>query len=264
MAGKAARNHLDVLRQAAEGLCRSTARQSERRVTAPSQLCASDGRCSCSTTRPDLVPLGPSDAELAADLVRAEMLAPTDPDTESALRTFTRDVLEALEDARRGTGFSAVFAGRGRRAAAARGDAFLDQTIQWMERTGAVARLQAVDDRHVPRPAVPSKALTDPRGPVAAVAPDLSGGTALPLDGFGDLPSIVAQLADAIVPERSMHADVVDAGQMHRTAVSEAELDRMDVERLSDATGDRLRLGALRDADVTTVGAVLRDPVFPG
>ena len=47
------------------------------------------------------------------------------------------------------------------------------------------ARLQAVDDRHVPRPAVPLQALTDPRGPLATIAPDLSGGAALPLDRLG-------------------------------------------------------------------------------
>lgn len=264
MADKAARNHLDALRQAAEGVQEHRAAVRAAGDGAIAALRQRRTSLVLDDVRADLVPLGPADAELAADLVRAQMLPRADPDTESALRAFTQDVPEALEDVRRGTGFSAMFAGRERRAAAACGDAFLDQTIQWMERTGAAARLQAVDDRHVPRPAVPLEALTDPRGPLAAVAPDLSGGTALPLDGFGDLPAIVSRLADAIARERSVHADVVDAGQSHRAAVARAELDGMDIERLRDATGDRLRLGALRDAGVTTVGAVLRNPVFPG
>ncbi|WP_042726860.1 DEAD/DEAH box helicase [Curtobacterium sp. B8] len=264
MADKAGRNHLDALRQAAEGV-----REHRTAVRAAGDAAVAGLRQRRTSVvlddaRAELVPLGPPDAALAADLVRAQMLPPTDPDAESVLRTFTQDVPEALEDVRRGTGFSAVFASRERRAAATRGHAFLDQTLDWIARTGAVARLQAVDDRHVPRPAVPLQALTDPRGPLATIAPDLSGGTALPLDGLGELPSVVSRLADAIARERTAHADVVDAGQSHRAAAARAALDGMDIERLRDATGDRLRLGALRDAGVTTVGAVLRRPVVPG
>lgn len=264
MADKAARNRIDALSQAAIGVTEHrTAVQAaaDAAVVALRQRRAS---VHVDDVRADLVPLVPSDADLAADLVRRQMLPRVDAEASSVVRVLSDDVPQALEDARRGTGFTALFSGRERREAAARGDAFLDQTLEWLNRTGAVQRLQSVDDRHVLRPAVPLEALTDSRGPLATVAPDLSGGAPLALDGMEELPAIVTRLADAITRERTAHADVVEAGRADREAAARYELDRMDIDRLRDATGDRLRLGALRDAGVTTVGAVLRNPVFAG
>ncbi|MEG8036901.1 DEAD/DEAH box helicase [Sphingomonas sp. LR61] len=264
MADKAARNRLDSLRQAAEGVL---AHRASIHSAADAAVVAIQGRrtsLALDHVRASVVPLGPPDVELAADLVRRDMLPRADAETESLLRLLSDDVRTALDDVRRGSGFSAIFAGRERREAAARGEAFLDQTLEWIDRTGAVQRLQFVDDRHVTRPAVPLEGLTDPLGPLAAASPDLRGGVGLPLDGFRDLPSVVGHLADAIGRERSAHAAVVAAGRHHREAAAHDELDRMDVDRLREATGDRLRLTALRDAGVTTVGAVLRRPVVAG
>lgn len=264
MPDKAARSRFDELRAAAAGV--RTHREGVR-AAAEAALAALRQRrapIAIDDVRAALLPLGPPDAALAADLVRRQMLPPADSETESLLRMLAEDVAKALEDARRGSGFTAIFAGRERREAAARADAFLDQTMQWMDRTGAVQRLQSVDDRHVPKPAVPLDALTDPRGPLAAVAPDLRGSTVLPLDGFGELPSITSRLASAVSRERAAHAAVVEAGRAHREAAARDALEHMDIDRLRDATGDRLRLTALRDAGVKTVGAVLNRPVFPG
>jgi superfamily II DNA or RNA helicase len=264
MADKAARTHFEVLRQAAEGI---VAHRTSIRAAADAAVDAIRARRTPLTiddVRGALVPLGPADATLAADLVRRDVLPPGDAGTDSLLGILIEDVPKALEDLRRGSGLTAIFAGRERRESAARAEAFLDQTLQWMDRAGAEQRLRAVDDRHVPWPEVPLEALTDPRGALAVAAPELRNGVALPLDGFHDLPSIVDRIADAITRERTAHAAVIEAGGAHREAVARDELDRMDVDRLRDATGDRLRLTALKDAGVTTVGAVLRRPVLPG
>ncbi|WIB78767.1 DEAD/DEAH box helicase [Curtobacterium sp. MCPF17_002] len=214
--------------------------------------------------RGTIVPVGPPDTALASDLVRAATLPPTTPQTDSLIRILSEDVPKALEDVRRGSGLTAIFAGRERREAATRADAFLDQTLEWIDRTGAVERLRAVDDREAPRPVVALDVLVAPGGPVASAAPDLSGAAPLFLDAFGDFPSVIAGLADAVARERAAHAAVVEAGRTQREAGAVNALEGMDIDRLREATGDRLRLTALRDAGVRTVGAVLRHPVFPG
>lgn len=264
MTDKSERNRLDGLRQAAEGVL---AHRADVRAAADSALATLRQRrttLDLDGERAGVVPLGPPDSALASDLVRAAALPPTGPQTDSLIRMMSEDVPRALDDVRRGSGFTAIFAGRERREAAGRADEFLDRTLEWIGRTGAAGQLRAVDDREVPRPVVPLEALSDPRGPLAAAAPDLSDGAPLFLDSFSDLPSVVTGLADAVARERAAHAAVVEAGRTQRDAAAQDALAGMDIDRLREATGDQLRLSVLRDAGVSTVGAVLRHPVFPG
>ncbi|WIB61435.1 DEAD/DEAH box helicase [Curtobacterium sp. MCLR17_007] len=264
MTDKAGRERIDGLRQAAEGVLLHRAAVRSAADSALATLRQRRVTVDLDGERAGVVPLGPSDTTLATDLVRAAALPTTGPQTDSLIRTLSEDVPRALDDVRRGSGFAAIFAGRVRRETAARADEFLDRTLEWIDRTGATGQLRAVDDRDAARPVVPLEALADSRGPLATAAPDLSDGAPLFLDAFGDVPAVVAGLADAVARERAAHADVVEAGRVQRDAAAQDALADMDIDRLREATGDQLRLTALRDAGVSTVGAVLRHPVFPG
>lgn len=211
-----------------------------------------------------VIPLGTADADRAAALVRASLLPPTDSTTDAVVSVLSTDVPSALEDVRRGSGLGALFAGRKRRDAASAAEAYLEQVSGWLQRSDAEGRLRAIDDRGRQLGPVPLAALTDPTGPLAGAAPDLGNGAALDLLRLGHLPGTVFVLATAIDRERATHAEVHQAGNSLRDAAARASLETMDVERLRDVTGGQLRLGPLRDAGVTTIGAVLRRPVMPG
>ncbi|MFK5689150.1 DEAD/DEAH box helicase [Ornithinimicrobium sp. LYQ92] len=208
----------------------------------------------------DAVPLG----ELAAD----RALTPVTTEGEELLSFLDEEVPGLLRRARALLGVRRFLTLPARRdEARAAADLLLRDerewaspaTDAWLERLDAQGR----------EPALPL-ALTSALDPAVGLRPLLTGATrdhphrtvahervvALPDGAAGDLAKVRA-VGTVIIRAQQARDAAVGAGDAVRGAAADLLLSGMPVDRLREATGERLRIGALREAGITTVGQVL-------
>ncbi|KUG53377.1 hypothetical protein AVL62_00825 [Serinicoccus chungangensis] len=97
-----------------------------------------------------------------------------------------------------------------------------------------------------------------PGAPDAPDAPDAPGAPVAPhaLD-LRDLPAVLPPLATVITRADEARQQALTAGEAVRAVAADRLLAQMPVDRLREATGERLRIGPLTDAGITTVAQVL-------
>jgi superfamily II DNA or RNA helicase len=210
-----------------------------------------------------VLPLRPTDTTLAAAMQHAAALPHADRAAEDVLTVLTKDVPAALADEDAASGIAGIFASRERREAAARAEQYLTSTLAWLD-TGALTALKAVDTRHLPRPDAKLDALLDTEGPLLTATAHLGPVALIDLAPMAHLPTTIATLRSVVETEQEARARVLDAGHRVRDVAARRELNTMDIDRLREVTRDQLRLGAVRDAGIQTVGELLRAPVIAG
>ncbi|WP_167003241.1 DEAD/DEAH box helicase [Mumia sp. ZJ430] len=206
-----------------------------------------------------VVPLGRDDAPLLELLAHRANL----PALEAADRTMIqeldggREIVEtvaALVSSRR------FFAGRERKAEAAASADQLRALHAWG--TGSdvaerLARLARSSGRYDATSLAAPDLLEPAFGLVGALSDLGHSPEMLPGAALHRLPGAVDALTSAVQAEAAYRDAAKDAGEAVRKADVHRLLSDMSVEGLKEATRDRLRLGPLRDARITTVQQVL-------
>ncbi|NUS00681.1 MAG: DEAD/DEAH box helicase [Kribbellaceae bacterium] len=204
-----------------------------------------------------LLALAPDDRRPLTDIARLTQLPSLAAREAGALRRLTTEAAQALQDVRSVAGARRFFSGAKKRDAGAAAARFLDEFSAW----GATIALPALLDRLVPKATqrtVPAyEALADWVG----LAPRLSdlGNSAelLPASAVSGLAGAIATVQRAIADEAAFRTAALKAGEQIRKQETRTLLADMPVERLKDATRERIRVGPLTDAGITTVLAVL-------
>ena len=206
-----------------------------------------------------VLPLQGNDAEALAAVARQTQLPPISPATDEALSQLTTQVAAALRDVRSVVGVSRFLSGakkkeRGRTAAE-----YLSSYHAWGTSAALVNILDSLSPARemAPRPVVTGEVLADWVGFATRVRDLGRDPEALPVAVLAGLPDAVRVIDKAVQNEARFRTDAVAAGDQVRRQETRKLLTDMPVERLRDATRDRLRIGPLTDAGITTVLAVL-------
>ncbi len=264
MVDKALRDRLQTLSTAATAIRHHRASVQNAATTAKDQLLTRRLTITGPALSCSVLPLRAADSTLAAAMQHAVLLPQLDAPAENVLTVLTKDVPLALADEDATSGIAGIFAGKDRRDAAARADYYLAETSAWLDASGALTSLQAVDIRDVPRPDGTLDALLDTEGPLLTATAHLGPVALVDLAPMAHLPTTIATLRSVVETEQEARSRVLDAGHRLRDVAARRELNAMDIDRLRDVTRDQLRLGAVRDAGIRTVGELLRAPITAG
>ncbi|PMR59251.1 helicase SNF2 [Verrucosispora sp. ts21] len=208
-----------------------------------------------------VVALSDSDRTLVHRLWERAMLPATTNADRALLRLLTNDVPRAVADVVPLLGVRRFFTGAARRQSAVTAAEFLRSRHAEIIGTGGPQRLAQLGVYTAPldparariddllHPALRFDLVTGRPGP----QPEL-----MPRAVFEGLPEALATVAKAMAGEESYRSAARDAGDKVRRAEVERLLQEMPVEALKAATRDRLRLGPLAEAGITTVQGVLR------
>ena len=206
-----------------------------------------------------VIPLRADDLPLVHTMARASCLPSIHPDVQRELDRLTTEVAAATEDLRKVTGFGRLLLFGGTRGKANQAAQFLTDYRRWFLTSGvgpAIDQAKPVDDPRI-RALTVRDVLTDWVG-FKQQLPD-HGQTADLVDSttFAILPNATAVIHRAATEESKLRKAAVDAGNAVRANETDRMLADMSVERLREATRDKIRIGALTDNGITTVLAVL-------
>jgi hypothetical protein len=206
-----------------------------------------------------VLPLHAADSILFQDLARYDGLPKIKNDFHTALVRLTTDVAAALRDVRAVTGAQRFFRGNAARDNGYKAAQFLN-TFRDGFIAGAMpetlARLAATKVAEPGNIAV-TDALGDRIGLAAKLA-DLGGSAEmLPSSQLAGLPAAIAKVRGAVVEESRCRAAALNAGNEVRQAETAHLIAGMPVERLKDATRDKIRTAPLTEAGLSTVAEVL-------
>jgi ERCC4-related helicase len=199
------------------------------------------------------------DGRYLSDVARQHHLPLLSADDHQMFRTLTTDVAGALRDVKAVAGTFRLFVGSKKRATGSSAAGYLDSYRVEALASGVpplLRRLSGHQDGTAPE--VPlADALTDWVGLRSRIADIGTGQELLDVAVVADLPESIDMLQRALKEETSRRAAALLSGQAVRRREARRLLDDMPVERLKDATRDRLRIGPLTDAGITTIQAVL-------
>lgn len=206
-----------------------------------------------------VIPLRADDQALVQTMARASCLPPVHPDVQRELDRLTTEVAAATEDLKKVTGFGRLLLFGGTRDKANQAAQFLADYRRWFLTSGvgqAIDQAKPVDDPRI-RALTVREVLTDWVG-FKQQLPD-NGQTAELVDSttFAILPNATAVIHRAATEESKLRKAAVDAGNAVRAKATDRMLADMSVERLREATRDKIRVGALTDSGITTVLEVL-------
>ncbi|ADU01204.1 DEAD/DEAH box helicase [Mycolicibacterium gilvum] len=206
-----------------------------------------------------VIPLRAEDQSLVQTMARASCVPAVHPDVQRELDRLTTEVAAATEDLRKVTGFGRLLLFGETRNKANQAAQFLADYRRWFLTSGiaeAIAQAKPVDDPRI-RALTVRDVLTDSVG-FKHQLPD-HGQTARLEDSktFAILPNATAVIRRAAAQESQLRKAAVDAGNIVRSKEADRMLADMSVERLREATRDKIRIGALTANGITTVLDVL-------
>ena len=208
-----------------------------------------------------VIPLRSTDQAVFQAAARSACLPPIHPDVQRELDRLTTEVAAATEDLRKVTGFGRLLMFGGTRDKANQAAQFLTDYRRWFLTSGigqAIDQARPVDDQRI-RALTVRDALADWVG-FKQQLPD-HGQTAALDDSttFAILPNATAVIRRAAAEESKLRKSADDAGNKVRSKETDRMLADMSVERLREATRDKIRVGALTDNGITNVLAVLNN-----
>ncbi|BBY49475.1 hypothetical protein MARA_29430 [Mycolicibacterium arabiense] len=206
-----------------------------------------------------VIPLRSDDHAVFQATARSACLPPIHPDVQRELDRLTTEVAAATTDLRKVTGFGRLLMFGGTRDKANQAAQFLAHYRRWFITSGipeAIEQARPVDNQRI-RALTVRDALADWVG-FKQKLPD-HGRTATLDDSttFAILPNATAVIRRAAAEESKLRKSAVHAGNTVRHKETERMLAGMSVERLREATRDKIRVGALTDNGITNVLAVL-------
>ena len=205
-----------------------------------------------------VLPLYRGDTAALTAIARHTQLPALSPAAENAVTALLGDAEAAVRDARALTGTRRFFLGRTKRTAGEEAAEAVERFHSWIVESRIQTRLGELSNpvRDVEVHDLNSAATVE-----VGLAAQLAGlGVAELVDvtATTDLTDAISTILQAAELEASTRSAAVNAGTGIRRAETEKLIRDMPVERLKDATRDRLRVSALTDAGITTVSEVLR------
>ena len=200
-----------------------------------------------------VLPLRDADGGQLGILARSVSLPEIQPGEATWLGQLTNEVPKALNDARSNFGLRKLFSGGQSRGAGERAGRYLLDYQRWGAASGVAATLARFDDRA--RPAQPVD-VVHALVPSVGFAPRLSSlgvGKLVPGTAVASLAAAVKTIQEALDKESRYRQQAVDAGVALRKAEAQKVIAEMPVERLKDATRERIRIGPLTDAGIATI-----------
>lgn len=211
-----------------------------------------------------VLPLHPGDATALTAVARQTQLPPIAPHFDRVLRQLTTDVVAALRDVRSVVGARRFLSGATKMESGRAAAEYLRNYHAWGTNAALVNALDSLSPARetLTRPAVTGEVLADWVGFPARVRDLGREPEVLPVAVLAGLPDAVRIIDQAVQNEARFRTDAVAAGDQVRRQETRRLLADMPVERLRDATRDRLRIGPLTDAGISTVLAVLDHGVW--
>lgn len=204
------------------------------------------------------LPLSAGDSRFLGDLARQAHQPSLTSDESRTLNRLTAEAAKALHDVKTVVGARRFFSGSKKRDAGQASAEFLTKFRDWGTAIGIpqlLQRLDRADDK--PTEVNVGDALADWVGLGARVTDLGSTPEVVASTVVAELPSAIKAIEKALNDEARFRADALAAGNAVRKCEVRRLASEMPVERLKDATRDRLRIGPLTDAGITTVQAVL-------
>lgn len=204
------------------------------------------------------IPLRARDTALFHNIARKNQLPPISRGLRQQLEYLTGAVGGALRDLRAVTGVRRFFTiGSSRQKGQIAAD-FVPEYRSWFLGSTLPAELERLSPRERVGPVAVQDALADWVGFAAYVA-DFGGSVVVEsASSFSSLPSAVETIQRAVAEEARVKAAAVTAGDDVRRKETGRLLAEMPVARLKEATREKLRVNALIEAGIETVGEVLR------
>ena len=200
-----------------------------------------------------VLPLRQADAQQLGILARRVALPPITREDGNTLRRLVDEVPTALRDAKALFGLRRLFSGGNTRQAGDRAGRYLTDFDAWGRSAGIPTLLSSADDRSRQVDQVDTAAVLT--GAVGLAPQIVSLGTPHLLSGTVTLalPWAIKTIQDAFHTEAKVRQQAVDAGVELRKAEARRVVAEMPIERLKDATRERIRITPLTDAGFRTV-----------
>jgi ERCC4-related helicase len=206
-----------------------------------------------------ILPLRHGDAGRLGLIARQRHLPVMSRREADLLGRLLSETAKAVEDSKTATGARRLVAGGKKREAGAQAARYLRVYRDWAMKTdlpGLIQRLAPASDP--PRHEIPTHdALSDWVGLAPRIADLGRTQETVPVAVVSHLHDAVETVEQALRQEERLRSDAAEAGEALRRHDVSRLLNDMPVERLKEATRDRLRVGPLTDAGITTVRAVL-------
>jgi ERCC4-related helicase len=204
------------------------------------------------------LPVRAGDGRLLGAIARQAHLPPLAADDSLALTRLTTEVSKALHDVKSVVGARRFFSVGKRRDAGQTSADFLIQFQRWGASNGVPHLLGRMDRTVDKLPEVSSAdALADWVGLLHQLSDLGSSPEIFPIAVVAELPAAIKIIDQALKDEVRFRSDALTAGNAVRRFEVRRLVSEMPVDRLKDATRDRIRIGPLMDAGITTVQAVL-------
>ncbi|OUS97320.1 DEAD/DEAH box helicase [Rhodococcus sp. NCIMB 12038] len=205
-----------------------------------------------------VIPLRRTDGTRLGDVARRTHLIPLTEDDQQVLKRLVTDAAAATHDVRSSLGVRRFFRGSKKRDAGRAAADFLVAFWEWASGAGVPALLTQLSGQSAsPSEIATSEALAEWVG-LAPHLNDLGNSPeVVAAAAVADLPDAVATIERALGDEANSRSRAVNAGNEVRAAETRALVVEMPVERLKEATRDRLLIGPLTEAGIRTVQEVL-------
>ena len=199
------------------------------------------------------------DDERLGRMAAAAALPPLTDGQERTLAELAEEVPRAARETRALGGLRRFFSSARRREQALSAARWLTQgyAVWGSDATGRLLERLDAGGREPVLPLSVTQALSPHVGLLDRVGWSGRPGGVVPADGLGGLPAAVAVLAPVITREQQARQAAVEAGEAVRELAVSRLLEQMPLDRLREATRERLRVGTLLEAGVRSVKDVL-------
>ncbi|WP_295035033.1 DEAD/DEAH box helicase [uncultured Microbacterium sp.] len=204
-------------------------------------------------SRWSVLPLRDGDSGQLGLLARFAALPEIQASEATWLGQLTNEVPRALSDVRSNFGLRKLFSGGQSRDAAERAGRYLLDYQGWGVAASVATALTRLDDRGRTAQPVDTAHTLVPAVGFAPRLASLGAGQLLPGATVAGLPAAVKTIQDALSREAHYRQQALDAGVALRKAEAQKVIAEMPVDRLKDATRERIRISPLSDAGIATV-----------
>ncbi|GAB3031582.1 hypothetical protein GCM10027052_05300 [Parafrigoribacterium mesophilum] len=200
-----------------------------------------------------VLPVRQSDSQQFGLLALRVLLPLLTPEETKTLQQLVTEIPTALRDVRALYGLRRLFSSSKVREKGEHAGHYLSDFAAWGRSAGVPAILSRTDDRsRDPFPIDVAAALSESVGLVTEIV-GLGAPQLLPSAVTSALPGAVKTIQDDLTREAKFRQQAVDAGVALRKAEVQRVIAEMPIERLKDATRERIRIAPLADAGFTTV-----------
>ncbi|WP_438354641.1 DEAD/DEAH box helicase [Microbacterium sp. CJ88] len=197
--------------------------------------------------------LRPADSRRLAAIAHHAALSPITEAEAGWMQRLAVEVSRALTEAKAASGLRRMFSNADTKQRADSAGDYLVRFHSWASGAAVPAVLTRVDDRHRQTPDVTVSAVLDPRVGLIARIADLGAPRLMSLSVVAELPRSISTVQRALGKEASHRKRAVEAGIEVRRSEAQRIIAEMPIDRLKDATRERIRTAPLTEAGFRTV-----------